>query len=107
MTTKTYTQDFADFGARERDMLRDILDAWNKQGLPEDFNDDGVRPAFNLNSGNVFLVNSDYQVAMTNCDKLESFYSCPKCGHEGFKEDMVHEGGAECRRYLNDIGIGD
>jgi hypothetical protein len=73
MGTKTYTEDFADFGARERGMVRDILDAWNKQGLPEDFNDDGVRPAFNLNSGNVFLVNSDYQVAMMNGENLESF----------------------------------
>ena len=57
------------------------------------------------NSGNVFLTNANYDVAMMNGDTLESFYSCPNCGHEGFKEDMSHDGDAECKRYLRDIGV--
>jgi hypothetical protein len=76
------TIDLAKFGFREIEMLRDILDAWVKHGLPEDFSGEGVHPMFNMNSGNVFLKNEDYQVAMLDGgDKLESFYSFPECGH--------------------------
>ena len=59
----------------------------------------------NMYSGNVFLTNSEYQAAMMNDDELETFYSCPTCGHEGFKEDMDHDGDSGCIAYLNDIGI--
>jgi hypothetical protein len=45
------------------------------------------------------------QVAMMNGDKLESFYSCPQCGHEGFKDEMEHEGNKDCQEYLESIGI--
>jgi hypothetical protein len=99
------TTDFSRFGSRERAMVRQLLEAWEKQGLPEDFSDDEVVPMMNMNSGNVFLTNSNYEVAMMNGDKLESFYSCPECGHEGFKDEMQHEGDAECQRYLKDIGV--
>ena len=81
------TTDLADFGWRERQMLIDLLQAWNEQALPEGFSDDEVRPMMNRNSGNVFLTNSDFQVAMMNGDKLEIFHCCPDCGHEGFAED--------------------
>jgi hypothetical protein len=80
------TTDISDFGSRERAMLVDLLIAWEKQGLPDDFYEDEVVPMMNKNSGNVFLTNSEYQVAMMNGDRLESFYSCFNCGHEGFSE---------------------
>ena len=70
----TITTDLSDFGARELAELRDILDAMLKQGLPDDFSNDGVRPMFNQSSGYVFLTNSDCEVCMINGDKLESFY---------------------------------
>lgn len=82
------TTDLSKFGMREIEELKDILTAWVDKGLPEDFNGEGVHPMFNMNSGNVFLTNEDYQVAMMNGDSLESFYSCPECGHEGFMADM-------------------
>ncbi|MCK5074107.1 MAG: hypothetical protein KAQ98_11825 [Bacteriovoracaceae bacterium] len=98
------TTDFAKFGSRERKMAEDLLKAWRKQGLPEDFYEDEVTIMMNQNSGNVFLTNADYQVAMINGDKLESFYDCPYCGHEGFLEDMEHEPeDEECSRYLEEI----
>jgi hypothetical protein len=100
------TKDLSKFGARERGMLKDLLQAWEDQGLPEDFQDDEVVPMMNMNSGNVFLTNSDFQVAMMNGDKLESFYSCPECGHEGFAEEMLHnENMPECQEYLKDIKV--
>jgi hypothetical protein len=105
---KTYertTTDLSEFGWRERKMAAELLTASCEQGLPEDFEDDAITIMMNRKSGNVFLTNSEFQVAMMNGEKLESFYSCPQCGHEGFKEDMEHDGNAECARYLRDIGV--
>lgn len=99
------TTDLSKFGSREREMAEELLREWREQGLPKDFNDDEVTVMMNTNSGNVFLTNSDFQVAMMNGDDLESFYTCPECGHEGFKEDMEHDGDRECRRYLKEIGL--
>ena len=99
------TTNLAEFGYREKKMAAELLTGMC-QGLPDDFDDNEVTVMMNTSSGNVFLTNSDFQVAMMNGDKLESFYSCPECGHEGFKEEMEHgEGNAECRRYLRDIGV--
>ena len=102
--TEITTTDLAKFGYHERVIMEELLKAWRTQGLPEDFNEDEVVVMCNLSSGNVFLTNSDYAVAMLNDDKLESFYSCPVCGHEGFLEDMQHNtNSAECVEYVNDI----
>jgi hypothetical protein len=98
------TSDLSKFGARERKMLIELLTAWREQGLPADFYDCKVFPMMNTESGNVFLCNEDYQVCMMNGDKLESFYSCPQCGHEGFLEEMEHnEDNDDCQEYLNEI----
>lgn len=78
------TTDLSKFGYRERKLMQELLKAWDKQGLPEEFYDDQVTVMFNTHSGNVFLTNSDYQVAMMNGEKLEMFYTCPNCGNEGF-----------------------
>lgn len=104
-TESITTTDLSDYGFSELKQLKLLLRAMREQGLPDDFNNDEVVPMFNKNSGNVFLTNSDYQVAMLNGDKLESFYNCPECGHEGFKEDMAHKGNASCKEYLKDIGV--
>lgn len=92
------TSNLADFGYSERVDLIALLTAWNKQGLPDDFENDGVYPCFNKNSGYVFLTNSEYQCAMLNDNKLESWYNCCNCGHEGFKEDcqLTEEGCNKC-----------
>lgn len=84
---EAYTENLADFGARERAEAAKLL----ASPLPEGFNDDGVKLAFNRNSGYVFLVNSDYQCAMLNGDSLELFHSTPYDGHEGFLTDLLAE----------------
>lgn len=100
----TVTTDFSKFGSRERTIAEELLRSWREQGLPEDFWNEEVTIMFNTHSGCVFLTNSEYQAAMMNGSKLESFYSCPICGHEGFKEEMQHnENNAECQEYLKDI----
>lgn len=97
-TQEIITTDLADFRSRERWLLVELLTAWDKQALPEDFYDDEVRPMMNRNSRNVFLTNSEFQVAMMNGDKLEMWHRCPNCGHEGFQEDcqLNDEGCNEC-----------
>lgn len=106
MKDEITTTNLAKFGWRERRMAATLLAAACDQGFPVDFTDDEVVLMMNTSSGNVFLTNSDFQVAMMNGDKLESFYSCPECGHEGFAEDMKHgEDNPECQRYLKDIGV--
>jgi hypothetical protein len=99
------TTDLAQFGWREKKMAAELLKAMVDQGLPGDFYDEKVTVMMNRHSGNVFLTNEDFQVAMMNGGELESFYSCPECGYEGFKDEMAHDGGSECRRYLRDIGV--
>jgi hypothetical protein len=72
-------------------MVLEILKAWESGGLPDDFNEEGVKIAFNSNSGNVFLTNEDFQVAMVEGLCLESFYNSPYEGREGFFTDLLSE----------------
>ena len=82
------TTNLSDFGHREREMATDLLNAWRDQGLPNDFDDIDVNIMMNFHSGNVFLTNAEYQVAMLNGDELQSFYTLPYSGNEGFLEDF-------------------
>jgi len=98
------TSDLSRFGSRERLMLVELLQAWRAQGLPADFIDNEVRPVMNTNSGYVFLTNSDYQVAMMNGNRLESWYTCPNCGNEGFLDDLKAEKlDPCCKEYIAEI----
>lgn len=99
------TTDLSDFGFHDREELIQLLRAWHSQGLPQDFHEEEVRPMMNRNSGNVFLTNSEYQVAMMNGDKLEMWHYCGNCGHEGFQEDcqLNDEGCNECNEVENEI----
>ena len=93
---KTYTEDLADFGYREQREAQDLFEAWKSNGLPVDFYNSGVKIGFNMNSGYVFLTNSEYQVAMCETNeqgKLElfSFYSSPYEGKEGSFDELLEE----------------
>lgn len=85
------TTNLSDFGYRELSMLKDLINAMIEQGLPDNFSDDEVVPMMNQNSGNVFLTNSDYQVAMLNGTDLEMFYTLSYHGVEGFASDLFVE----------------
>lgn len=93
MSNDFYTEDLGDImsSTRERLEVTEILNAWNKDGLPDTFDPSGAKFAFNRNSGNVFLVNDNYDVAMMNGDKLETFYTTPYDGVEGFISDLLEE----------------
>lgn len=105
----TTTTNLAEFGNREKKMAADLLNAMQKQGLPADFYDSEVTIMMNKNSGNVFLTNSECQVAMMNGDKLESFYSTPYEGREGFYDDLMQEYkdmNKEDKEYMREIKKG-
>jgi hypothetical protein len=112
MSNEITTTNLADFGWRERKMAAELLTASCEQGFPEDFEDDGLVIMMNRNSGNVFFTNSEYQVAMMNGDKLESFYTTPYHGYEGFADELLEmyeqDGDSwneEDVQYLRDLGI--
>jgi hypothetical protein len=87
MSNDYYTEDLAEFGARERKIAGQLLTHY----LPENFDDTGVKLAMNKNSGYVFLVNEDYQVAMLNGGRLEIFHTLPYSGGEGFLQELLEE----------------
>jgi len=98
-----YTENIGEFGSRERRMAAEIL----AQPLPDGFADSGVKLAMNKNSGCVFLVNDDYQVAMMCNDSLEIFHTLPDGGAEGFLIDLLDENtpddlNGEDARYLRE-----
>jgi hypothetical protein len=65
-----------------------------------------ITVSFNTDSGNVFLSDDNYDVAMLHRGHIERFYNCPYCGHEGFLEDMVHDPqDDDCVQYMRDIGV--
>ena len=87
-----YTEKLEDFGYREQDEAKDIFEAWKKNGLPKDFENDRIKLAINMNSGYVFLTNNQYQVAMCGDNQeLYSFYTSPYEGFEGSFEDLIKE----------------
>ena len=99
------TNDLSQFGYRELAIAGKLLTQYAERPTESGLGD-GVAVWFNKNSGCVFLCDEDYNTAMLNGDKLEKFYDCPICGHEGFKEDMQHNTGyIECQEYLVDIGV--
>jgi hypothetical protein len=87
-----YTEDLAKFGYRELKEAGKLLTAIGK-GLPDDFDDDGIKVGFNMNSGYVFLTNAEYQVAMLDEEsgKLYSFYTTPYEGYEGSYQELLDQ----------------
>jgi hypothetical protein len=100
------TRDLLNFGYRELDMAGTLLKTFQTVNDDTKYLNSNVTIEFNQSSGNVFLVDEDCNVAMMNGHQLEDWFSCPICGHEGFKKDMEHgEDNEECQEYLKDIGV--
>jgi hypothetical protein len=91
MPDSIVTADFSDFGYRELAMAAELLTTLSEGKCPDDFEYDNIKVCMNTYSGNVFLTNDDRQVAMMNGETLESFYSSPYEGKEGFWEELVSE----------------
>jgi hypothetical protein len=93
MNNTITTTNLADFGYREIGMTATLLNAYldNPNILG-----DGTQIMFNIHSGCVFLTDEDCNVAMMNGKKLEKFYNCSNCGHEGFTEEFAEHPEAGC-----------
>lgn len=77
------------FGIREIETAADLMNAYANGEIPTWFYDDGVTVEFNPYSGNVFLVNSDYQVLMfDDAGDLEGWYFLSYWGHECFISEL-------------------
>ena len=92
MNNSIYTEDMADImscSCERREVLA-IMQVWDKDGLPDSFYAEGVKFAFNKNSGYVFLTNEDYQCLMLDDDNnLQEWHNSPYGGHEGFIADLL------------------
>jgi len=82
------------FGYRECGILGEMLVAWSDQklsSLAKKYFGPLTDFGFNRNSGNVYLVDEDYNVVMFNdsIKKLDLFLSTPYEGQEGFIEDLL------------------
>ena len=98
------TENFSEFGYREKKMATELLVAWTegKTARPQLELGDNVRPAFNKRSGWVFLTNDEYESFVLNGEgELEIHLSCPQCGYEGFPDALVDNADdcEECGKY--------
>jgi len=79
------------FGKREIDLAIKLLEQYKKE-IPDNWNDKDVYLDLNLNSGKVFLANSDCQTMLLRDDgKLGLWLTTPYDGKEGFIDDLVYE----------------
>ena len=88
--TEYYTEDLSKFGYREKAIANDLIQALNNKKTPDDFDLSGVKVAFNMMSGYVFLTNDEYQVCMIDDENnLYSFYTLMYEGLEGDFDELL------------------
>ena len=103
---KIVTNDLSDFGAREKSMAGELLSVLGTYKDKTKYLGDNVQVYMNFNSGNVFLSDEDYNVAMMNGDVLEDFHTCPNCGGEEVASDFREYNTDECcQEYADDLGL--
>jgi len=95
------TRDLSNFGLREIGIAAELLTKYaggrSSWASDQDELADGIAVEFNPNSGNVFLVDSDYGVAMVNDNgNLENWVYCFNCGAEGFRSDLTLNTDGNC-----------
>ena len=84
------TTDLSKFKEEELRKLNELIFALKSQGYPSDFYLEGVNVTLNIESGFVFLTNSEFQVAMVDDEgNLKSWYYTPYHGFEGFLSDLM------------------
>lgn len=100
------TRDLTEFGQKELHDAGKLLIALAESNETE-YLGNGVAVEFNPDSGNVFLVDENYNVAMLTDDgKLEDWFVSPYEGEEGFYDDLVERRDdlhPEDQEWLDDI----
>lgn len=97
------TKDLSKFGNRELSILSDLLKAYanGKYASENDTLNEDISYEFNPNSGEVFLVDGDYNVAMLSEDKygntvLENWLNCSNCGKEDLRSEITLDEDGNC-----------
>ena len=98
------TRDLSKFSFREIGIAAELLtkysDRYDFWASDQDELAHGIAVEFNPKSGNVFLVDGDYRVAMVNDNgNLENWVDCSNCGREAFRSELpldVEGNCAEC-----------
>lgn len=85
----TTTTDLKKFGFRELKMAAELLAAYCEN--PPEFLRDGIELMMNTSSGNVFLTDEDFNVAMMNGERLDAWLFTPYDGHEGFLDELTDQ----------------
>jgi len=86
------TRDLSEFGYRELAIAGDLLKAYtDPKNDKTHFIGGGVAIEFNPNSGNVFIVDVEYNVAMLEGENLVDFFSSPYEGKEGSFDELKEE----------------
>ncbi len=93
MADVAYAQ-FNNFGYRELSAAGDLLKMYSQGNLSRYARDYftgpyGISIGFNNMSGNVFLVDEDFNVLMDAGGQLDLFISTPYSGEEGFYDDLM------------------
>lgn len=87
------TNDLSDFGMIELREASKILTAYCDGKLTarakENFGSKGVKLEFNTDSGNVFLVDDDYNVLMIDDDGMLDLWLITPDGDEGYFDDLI------------------
>ena len=83
---KIFTTDLADFGLREINILKNLLDSYlNNFNIIEGEN---LKVGFNMYSGYVFLFDDEDNTYMLNAGKLEKWVMCYECDREDFISNL-------------------
>jgi hypothetical protein len=98
------TRDLSKFGLREIGITAELLtryaDGHQSWASDQDELGDGVAVEFNPNSGNGFLMDEDYRVAMVNDNgKLETWVYSSNCGREEFRGKWPLDAGGNCAEF--------
>jgi hypothetical protein len=90
------TRDLMDFGRRELQLAGNLLRLFRSDKDHTLRLGDKITPEFNPDTGLVFLVDEEFNVAMINGQYLEDWLLCPHCGTEGFKDTLDKPTAAPC-----------
>jgi hypothetical protein len=83
-------RDQSKFTSSQRQEARKLKEAWEKQGLPDNFSNVGVHIRREKSGNKVFISNNEDQICMLNKGRLDLYITCPKCKNMGFKNTIVH-----------------
>ena len=100
------TQNYDEFGHVEREEATLLLKTYGTNKDDTIRLESGIKVEFNPMSGNVFLVDEDFNCAMMNGDRLENFFYCHECGNEALQSEFREQCESDCCiEYANELGI--